>query len=203
MLDVLENAALIKLHDQALKSWYADPPNMLDTGSSLKSLILAQHFCNYNLWNLEDQARLRKVSDSRIAEVKRSIDTWNQRRNDLIEQIDQFLLEMFSSVDISEAEQHSETAGMMIDRISILALKIRNMTLISEDRLDAVIAAEGSKKLEILKTQRQDLMICLQKLINDFQSGRRYFKSYRQFKTYNDPRLNPLLRVEEPVHTSN
>ncbi len=199
MLDVLKDSTLLKLHDQALKSWYESPPNLLDAGSSLKSLVLAQHFCNFNLWNLEDQARLRNVSDSRIAEVKRSIDVWNQRRNDLIEQVDQFLLEMFNTIDTTKAIQHSETAGMMIDRLSILSLKIRNMTLISKDRLDSSLAQEGSKKLEVLKQQRQDLLACLERLIADIKLGQRYFKSYRQFKTYNDPRLNPLLRMEQPT----
>lgn len=199
MLDVLKDSTLLKLHDQALKSWYDSPPNLLDAGSSLKSLVLAQHFCNFNLWNLEDQARLRNVSDSRIAEVKRSIDVWNQRRNDLIEQVDQFLLEMFHTIDTTKAIQHSETAGMMIDRLSILSLKIRNMTLISKDRLDSSLAQEGSKKLEVLKQQRQDLLACLERLIADIKLGQRYFKSYRQFKTYNDPRLNPLLRMEQPT----
>lgn len=201
MLDIFKESALIKLHDQALASWYESPPNLLETGSSLKSLVLAQHFCNFNLWNLEDQARLRNVPDSRIAEVKRSIDVWNQRRNDLIERVDQSLLEIFSSTDISKAQQHSETVGMMIDRLSILSLKIRNMTLISKDREDSSLAEEGGRKLEVLKQQRIDLLACLEQLVVDIELGRRFFKSYRQFKTYNDPRLNPLLRMEQPIQS--
>jgi len=44
-----------------------------------------------------------------------------------------------------------------------------------------------------LKAQRADLEACLQRLLDDFRAGRRFFKVYRQFKAYNDPRLNPAL----------
>ena len=41
--------------------------------------------------------------------------------------------------------------------------------------------------------QRDDLAACLPELIDDFRAGRRHFKLYRQYKAYNDPRLNPAL----------
>ena len=48
-------------------------------------------------------------------------------------------------------------------------------------------------KLERLGIQREDLMSCLDALLQEAQAGRAYFKLYHQFKMYNDPALNPYL----------
>jgi len=47
-----------------------------------------------------------------------------------------------------------------------------------------------------LQQQRADLGDCLEGLLADAQAGRAYFKVYRQFKMYNDPRFNPALVAE-------
>src|SRR5690349_9670169 len=87
----------------------------------LERLILEQHFSNFCLWHEEDQARTPNAPPEKIAQVKRNIDQLNQQRNDLIEQIDRTLLESLTHVDTRSAELHSETPGMMIDRLSILS----------------------------------------------------------------------------------
>ena len=185
---------LVELHDDALRKWYAAQPDDVEPGDSVESLARAQHFCNVSLWDLEDEARRRDVPDAIIAETKRGIDRWNQRRNDLVERIDRVLLERFAGVDVSRAALHSETAGMMIDRLSILALKIWHMRSYAADASDPAIARECREKAEQLSLQRDDLACCLDTLLADFAAGRRYFKLYRQHKAYNDPRLNPALR---------
>ena len=185
--------ALIALHDEALTTWYRDKPEQVEPGADLRSLVLAQHFCNFSLWNHEDEARRRDVADGYIADTKRAIDKWNQRRNDLIERIDVLLLEEFKDCDISRARQNSETAGSMVDRCSILALKIHHMGINAVRKDDLEVAMQSAAKLKVLRVQRDDLASCLTELIDDFRGGRRHFKLYRQFKAYNDPRLNPAL----------
>lgn len=185
--------ALIALHDEALATWYGDRPEQVEPGADLRSLVLAQHFCNFSLWNHEDEARRRDVSESYIADTKRAIDKWNQRRNDLIERIDVLLLEELKDCDISRARQNSETAGSMVDRCSILALKIHHMGINAVRRDDLEVAMQSAAKLKVLRVQRDDLASCLTELIDDSRAGRRYFKLYRQYKAYNDPRLNPAL----------
>jgi SAM-dependent methyltransferase len=48
----------------------------------------------------------------------------------------------------------------------------------------------------VLQEQRSDLASCLAELMRDVRDGRARFKRYRQFKMYNDPRLNPVLAAE-------
>ncbi len=184
---------LLDLHDRALADWYRDKPAQVEPGADLRSLILAQHFCNFSLWNHEDEARRRDVPDSYIADTKRAIDQWNQRRNDLIERVDLHLLEQLKDCDLSRARQNSETAGSMADRCSILALKIHHMGINAARKDDPSVAAEAAQKLAVLKVQRADLARCLHELLDDYRAGRRFFKLYRQFKAYNDPRRNPAL----------
>jgi hypothetical protein len=191
---LLASADIRDLHDRALARWFAERPETVEPEGDLASLVRAQHFCNFTQWVLEDEARRTDVSDATIADLKRAIDRSNQRRNDLIERIDDHLLERLAAADVSRAELSSETAGQIIDRLSILALKIRHMAALAGDEDDPELAAECAPKLAVLNRQRDDLAGCLDRLLADFRAGRRYFKSYRQFKTYNDPRLNPALR---------
>lgn len=192
-MSTLNQLDVCRVHDDALERWYSQAPEEVEPGATLESVIFAQHFCNFTLWNLEDEARRRDVSDSVIAGVKRAIDRRNQRRNDLVEKVDEFLLRELPC-PAPTAEQHSETAGMMVDRLSILSLKIRHMGVYAAKAKDKSLESECLAKREVLVAQRRDLQNCLRRLVEDFQAGRRFFKLYRQFKAYNDPRLNPTTR---------
>jgi hypothetical protein len=189
----IDREHLIRLHDEALAAWYRQVPEQVLPSEDLDSLVQAQHFCNFSLWNHEDEARRRDVADSYIADTKRAIDKWNQRRNDLIERIDLHLLDRLDAIDVGQARQNSETAGSMVDRCSILSLKIHHMGINAARKDDPALAGECRQKLAILTSQRADLARCLEELLDDFAAGRRYFKLYRQYKAYNDPRLNPAL----------
>jgi hypothetical protein len=190
---MIPKTELLALHDQALAQWYRDKPEAVEPGADLRALVLAQHFCNFSLWNHEDEARRRDVADAYIADTKRAIDKWNQRRNDLIEKIDLHLLEQLKDCDVSRARLNSETAGSMVDRCSILALKIHHMGVNAARKDDPEVAAASAQKLAVLRVQRNDLSTCFEELLEDFRAGRRHFKLYRQFKAYNDPKLNPAL----------
>ena len=83
---------------------------------------------------------------------------------------------------------------MMIDRLSILALKEFHMReeTVRDDASDAHRATCGEKLARITR-QRTDLTQCLGELLADVAAGRRTFAVYYQFKMYNDPALNPQL----------
>jgi hypothetical protein len=128
--------------------------------------------------------------------VKRRIDTTNQLRNDLAEQLDGALLDWLSSRQLPSpaAPLHSESPGLMIDRLSILALKIYHTREEAERRIaPAGHSLRNRDRLAILEEQRTDLARCLDSLWRDTLAGTRRFKLYRQLKMYNDPTLNPAI----------
>ena len=49
------------------------------------------------------------------------------------------------------------------------------------------------KKLDVLLAQQADLSRAIEELIGDIEAGRKYMKTYKQMKMYNDPALNPVL----------
>ncbi len=172
--------------------------------------VEANHRFNALLWAEEDLARRTRVSDAAIAANKRAIDRFNQARNDAVERIDELLLlhlglvvpaSVHGDAPVvqlrSGARLHSETAGAMVDRLSILALKIHAMAR-QAARPDADVEHRVSctARLSRLREQRQDLASCLDRLLEDAACGKAVFKIYRQFKMYNDPRLNPALQRE-------
>jgi hypothetical protein len=157
--------------------------------------IESNHRHNCLLWDEEDQARRKDVPDSAIAANKRAIDGFNQKRNDAIERIDECLLVgLEGDARRGDARMSSETAGAMIDRLSILALKIFHMRVqtrrsdASREHVETCVA-----KLARLEEQRRDLADCLDRLLAECAAGTAYFRVYRQFKMYNDPALNPYL----------
>jgi hypothetical protein len=166
--------------------------------SPLWEAIEANHRHNGMLWAEEDLARRRNVPDAEIAKNKRAIDGFNQKRNDAIERVDELLLNSFESVKTKPgARLSSETAGAMVDRLSILSLKIRAMRLQTERKdVDQAHIRTCQQKLDRLVEQRGDLAGCLERLLAEAARGESYFKVYRQFKMYNDPKLNPAVYGE-------
>ena len=186
---------LIAFHDVCLDltGWPRDVVPQFTEG--VWHWIEVNHRFNSCIWEEEDQARRRDVPDGAIVANKRAIDGFNQKRNDAIERIDESLLAALAGVAHQvDARFNSETAGSMVDRLSIMALKMRAMRQQTE-RKDAANEHIESCRLKLmrLEEQRADLVRCLGELLADASVGRAYFKVYRQFKMYNDPTLNPYL----------
>jgi len=186
---VIRSSDLLAFHDQGA----ARP------AGAVWDAIEANHRSNRLLWDEEDLARRRNVPDAEIAGNKRAIDRHNQARNDAIERIDEHLLAALAEVRRKPgARLSSETAGGMIDRLSIVSLKIRSMRAQTERTDVGPEHIESCRaKLERLVEQRSDLAGCLERLLEEAARGESYFKVYRQFKMYNDPRLNPALYREK------
>ena len=195
---MLNVSSLTRIHDEATRCWHTDdilspvPQTVIQTADLLEVLAVQQHRANFDLWHQEDAARNPEASDAAIAEVKHAIDRLNQLRNDLVEQIDCALL--CEAIQAEEAPLHSETPGLIVDRLSILALKIYHTAEEAHrNSASAQHRARNGERLSVLLQQRQDLAECLQALWAQVVAGERRFKLYRQMKMYNDPELNPVL----------
>ena len=172
-------------------AWHTEP-----AAEEPDTILLQLHRANFELWHLEDQARNQRAADAAIAAVKRAIDRVNQRRNDLVEQHDSALLDMLKSLGLpnQRAPLHSEPPGLILDRLSILALKIFHTEeeLMRQD-VGANHVQRNRERLRVLQQQSSDLAACLSELWRQVCLGERQFKLYRQMKMYNDPELNPVL----------
>jgi hypothetical protein len=197
---MLDARSITQLHDQATLRWHHDDswseaaalPD-LSASDPLLAIALAHHRANFDLWHEEDKAREPGAPDSGIAHVKRAIDAVNQTRNDLVESLDRALLDA-ASLQNPDAPLHSESPGLILDRLSILALKIFHTA--EETHRPSASDAHHQKnltRLALLEEQRADLAACLDQLWREVLAGKRRFKLYRQMKMYNDPDLNPMV----------
>lgn len=201
-------AASIDAQLKAVAEWHTAEPESVKTGNApgaasaaetLRTLILAQHLINFRQWHIEDVARRKDIDASAIAECKYAIDVSNQRRTDAFEAVDEFLVNRLSEFipPLPEGERprhNTESLGMVVDRLSILALKIFHMEeqALREDA-DENHRKTCAGKLAVLNEQHGDLCQALFDLIDDFCAGTKRPKAYYQFKMYNDPALNPEL----------
>jgi hypothetical protein len=195
-LEDLAAERIVAFHDEGVRdpAWAARAPSE-QPNAAWQSIDL-DHRCNCLIWDEEDLARRRNVPDAAIVTNKRAIDRYNQQRNDAIEKIDEAILDRLAGVTpAADAWRQSETAGAMIDRLSVLALKIHHMGLQTR-RADATPenVETWRARLTRLIAQRDDLARCLDTLLARCAEGRAFYRIYRQFKMYNDPDLNPHLR---------
>jgi hypothetical protein len=194
---LLEAGAITDLHDERTKRWHANPAiGGVPTENGWLAAVERQHRSNFDLWHIEDEARRPGATDAELADVKRRVDSTNQLRNDLTEELDRILLTWLEPQRLPSptATLHSESPGLIIDRLSILALKIYH-TREESSREDAPPghAERNRDRLAILEEQRSDVAGCLNALWQETLAGSRRFKLYRQMKMYNDPALNPAI----------
>jgi hypothetical protein len=200
ILQKLKLLILPEVLDHCIAFWHMDSPENDPPDLTLNPIALELARRNYLLWHEEDKARRTDVDDSIIATVKRNIDRFNQQRNDLIELLDEMILKEITVAAKGSADNiNSETPGSIVDRISILSLKIYHM---DEDGRRCDISSEHRQRslnrLEVLNQQRSDLFGALVQLLDDYVEGRKLMKLYKQFKMYNDPTLNPeLYRIKK------
>ena len=162
---------------------------------SLNHLLYHKNWIDTVQWHLEDIIRNPEIDPVEALKIKRRIDKSNQDRTDMVEYVDSYLLDKYKDVKLQEdARINTETPAWAIDRLSILALKIYHMAQETKRTdVDDQHRAACQKKLDVLNSQQVDLSRAIEELIEDIEAGRKYMKTYKQMKMYNDPALNPVL----------
>ena len=159
------------------------------------TFIQENNHWNYQLWHEEDITRRPDIDPVEMVAAKRKIDYYNQQRNNAMEKIDKWVANLLKDKQHPyNHKMHSETPGMMIDRLSIMALKKYHMC---EEGIRESATGKHRKKCSnmvmILNLQIGDLSKCLADVFTQLERGELQFRVYKQMKMYNDPTLNPQL----------
>ena len=187
--------AIARSQTQWTALWHASTPEAAT--QAFLAVVKEQHRRNFELWHEEDKARAPDATDAQLAAVKRSIDRLNQQRNDLIEELDECIhggLQSLRRCATKGAPWNSETPGSIVDRLSILSLKVFHMEEQASRRgAGPEHIRKARARLAVLRRQRRDLARALEELLAELFAGRKQMKLYRQFKMYNDPAMNPAI----------
>lgn len=191
----------IEIFNQSIKDYHKEDSiyakeNNPYLQNSIEWLLYHKNWIDTVQWHLEDEIRAPNIEDKQVVFLKRWIDKSNQERNDTVEKIDDWFYQQFKDIPKSQdAKLNSESPAWMLDKLSILCLKIYHMNL-EVERTDATWEHKEKckAKLAILFEQKNDLSTCFDEYIQDILRGFKYMKVYRQMKMYNDEELNPILR---------
>ncbi|PST83522.1 hypothetical protein C7T94_13290 [Pedobacter yulinensis] len=189
-----------QIFDRAIEDYHRfdnidHPVNNPYEAHTLEHLLYAKNWIDTAQWHMEDVVRNPNIDPAEGLGWKRRIDAQNQVRTDMVEFIDSYFLEQYKDITaLPDARVNTESPAWAVDRLSILALKIYHMQE-ETSRFDAdeLHRENCRQKLNILLTQRQDLSLSIDQLLEDIAAGRKYMKVYKQMKMYNDPSLNPVL----------
>lgn len=162
---------------------------------SIHALLYQKNWIDTVQWHLEDIIRNPEIDPAEALRIKRRIDKSNQDRTDTVERMDDYFLQAFRDVKYPSGTRiNSETPAWLLDRMSILLLKIYHMAEQTERKdVTAQHIAQCREKLATLQEQKEDMRVAFDELVSDIGSGMRRFKVYRQMKMYNDATLNPVL----------
>jgi len=186
---------LVEWFSDLIELWHDTAPIPPSEYQSPKGMTQWIHYQNFIVWHLEEILRDSSISTEKITRIEKAVDKHTHQRIDVLEQIDIWIKNVIDNADVKikkEAVVHSETPSNIINRLSVLSLKIFHM----QERLESDETAMDERmavelRLNILKEQMQDVAVALDMLLEDLRKGKKQHKVYRQFKIYNDPSFHP------------
>ena len=166
-------------------------PYNLDT---LEYLLFEKCWIDTVQWHLEDLIRNPNIDSNKGLELKHRIDKSNQNRTDIVERVDDYYFSIFKNTSEKDSKINTESPGWVVDRLSILNLKIYHMNeQVQRKNVTAEHILNCEKKMVVLQNQRIDLSNSFDELLEEYKEGIKKMKVYRQMKMYNDSNLNPEL----------
>ncbi|MGW4229546.1 DUF4254 domain-containing protein [Streptomyces sp. NPDC004980] len=143
----------------------------------LDDTVTRLHTVNGRLWDTEDRVRGTSLSAAQVADCKREIDQLNAERNTLAERADE-VLGTLADAGCADAPLHTETLASVVDRLSVLTLRIwHSEQTAARDEL-------AHRRVPALHGQREELCAALDSLITDVVAGRRRLPVSARFKLY-------------------
>jgi len=173
--------------DETIKNPYPE--------ENIEHLLYLKAWIDTIQWHLEDLIRDPEIDPRAGMRLKQRIDYSNQYRTDVVEKIDDWFLVLFKNVTLlPQAGINTESPAWVLDRLSILCLKIYHIReQVGRKDVSNTHRETHSEKLQILLEQQQDLMKSFDILIDELTKGNKIMKVYRQMKLYNNPETNPVI----------
>lgn len=191
LLKPFRGEQLIEWFDDLTELWHDTAPLKPNDTSSPKGLTQWVHYKNFVVWHLEESVRQNDIADDEFVHAEKTIDAHNMKRLEAIEQIDIWIDNVLQSADVKASKDagiNSESPGSIVDRLSILVLKIYHMHRhVQDDKLKQSEQKKLELQLRVLQEQLDDLATALDQLLLEIRQGKKRHKVYRQFKIYNDP----------------
>lgn len=171
-----------------------DSSKEINYNDEFQRLVYLNIKANKILWDLEDSARLSELGDKHVAEAKKNLDITNQSRNNLIREIDIVLYKNLDIVPNSPDKFYSESPGMIIDRLSIIFIKLsivqKLILFIKEDDLKSEYIAKEKVLADQIKSVGQFFDMYMEKLL----SKDVFFEIQQSVKIYNDVRVREYIK---------
>ena len=182
-----------QLHHEAVQRWQESGP--VNSYQGVFARICEQHQSNFILWHPGGI----ETPGNPISDLRLTIGDYTQQRDQWNEQVDEAFIDLFAAMEIEPAENarmNTESPGSVIDRLSILSLRVYQLSL-QLDRLDLEPAEleQVRQDLARCRAQQRDLSQALAELLEDLLTGRKVLKVYRLMKKYGDPTANPYLHT--------
>jgi hypothetical protein len=164
--------------------------------NEISELLFACIEVNKKLWKLEDVSRMHELGFEAIAKTKMEIDLTNQRRNEIINQLDVQIEKLLGNVQSESLEKfYSESPAILIDRIAIMFIRhhfIEELIAVIEDN---ELLNEYLDKEKLLTQNMNDFGGFLDSYFVKIENGEAYFKVYKPLKIYNDDRVKNYIQL--------
>jgi hypothetical protein len=150
------------------------PTRSLDT--RLLQALDRLHVANTALWDAEAKVRVRALPDAEVVALKRAIDRHNLERHAAVAAVDRAADADFPGQradDDPQAVLGSESIGQMLDRASILHLKI------------VAMSAEGNmERAAVMQRRLARLARCVRERVEALSRGDATTQAFDEGKTY-------------------